>query len=136
MPASGFSKTINIATLALIPSPCHVALNSAMPADDDGQGGTEFSLSGLGYAAQSVTWGSTTADVDGKMFKANTTQPQFGPFTATTPTVVGYTIWNHPTNRLAANFIAAVPYDVGDRQAFAAGSTYTFNVGVIRLKAD
>lgn len=107
-----------------------VTLHTASPGSDGSSGSNE--VSGSSYAAQQVAvttlFSSAGTSADPSVI-SNTSAVTFP--TATTPgyTATHFALWNHISNRTAANFIMGAALTAS--QAVAIGNTPSFAVGAI-----
>ena len=111
----------------------YISPHTADPGED-GQTSNEVSTSGTAYAAKATTssdWSTASAASPAETSNANVlsyaqaTGSGFG-------TVTHAALWNHATNRAAANFLGRGA--LGSSQAVAAGNTFSFPVGTLKIQ--
>lgn len=110
-----------------------ISLHTADPGED-GQTSNEVSTSGTAYAAKATTasdW--STASGTNPMETSNSTVQSFAQATGSGfGTVTHAALWNHATNRAAANFLGrgALP----SSQLVSAGNTFSFPIGSFKVQ--
>lgn len=111
----------------------YVSLHTADPGED-GQTSNEVSTSGTAYAAEATAaadWNAGTAANPCEVNNANAityaqaTGSGFG-------TVTHAALWNHATNRAAANFVGRGA--LGSSQLVSAGNTFSFPAGSFKIQ--
>lgn len=112
-----------------------ISLHTADPGED-GQTSNEVSTSGTAYAAVSVTAAghfTTNATVASPSEISNTAAITWAVATGSGfGTVTHAGIWNHATNRAAANFLGRGALSAS--QAVAVGNTFSFPIGTLKVQ--
>lgn len=112
-----------------------VSLHTADPGED-GQTSNEVSTSGTAYAAAAVTAAghfTTNATVASPSEISNTAAITYSVATGSGfGTVTHAGIWNHATNRAAANFLGRGALTAS--QAVAVGNTFSFPIGSLKVQ--
>jgi hypothetical protein len=110
-----------------------ITLHTADPGED-GQTSNEVSTSGTAYAAKATTSSDWTAGSSANPCEvSNSTVQSYAQATGSGfGTVTHAALWNHATNRAAANFVGRGA--LGASQAVAAGNTFSFPIGSFKIQ--